>query len=99
MIKILKLVSGEELIADVKDQSNNDVVLDKPCMLQMIPSRANPEQHAMALIPYAIHTEYHKVSVKREHIVWSEEPLKELYNQYNSVFGSGIVMSQGSILN
>lgn len=99
MIKILKLTTGEELIADVKDENGTYVLLDKPCSLQIIPSRSNPEQPSMALIPYAMYTESHKISLKREFIVWSEEPLKELYNQYNSIFGSGIVLSKNNIVN
>ena len=101
MIKIIKLISGEELIADVTpiDIVGNALTLDKPCMLQMVPSRSNPEQPSMALIPYAVYTDSHKVTVKQEHIIWSEEPLKELYNQYNSIFGSGIVVSRSAILN
>ena len=98
MIKITKLISGEELIADVTE-SGSAVSLDKPCILQMVPSRTNPEQPSMALIPYAMYTESHKVTVKSDHVVWSEEPLKELYNQYNSIFGSGIVVSQNSLIN
>lgn len=98
MIMITKLTSGEELIADVTDENGTYISLDKPCVLQMIPSRSNPEQPTMALIPYAMYTESHRVAVKREHVIWSEEPLKELYNQYNSIFGSGIVVSQSPIL-
>lgn len=98
MIKIVKLISGEEIIADVT-LNRNELTLDKPCVLQMMSSRSNPEQPTMALIPYAMYTDSHKVTVKQEHIVWSEEPLKELYNQYNSIFGSGIVVSKSPILN
>lgn len=98
MIKITKLLSGEELIADATE-NGEFVSLDKPCILQMVPSRTNPEQPSMALIPYAMYTESHKVTVKRDHVIWSEEPLKELYNQYNSIFGSGIVVSQNSLIN
>ena len=59
----------------------------------MVPSRSNPEQPSMALIPYGMYTDSHKVTVKQDHIIWSEEPIKELYNQYNSIFGNGIVVA------
>ena len=93
MIKIVKIITGEEIIADVTDENGQYISLEKPCVLQLIPSRSNPEQPSMALIPYAMYTESHRVIVKREHIVWSEEPMKELYNQYNSIFGNGIVVA------
>lgn len=92
MIKIVKLVTGEELIADIT-VDNNFVTLDKPCALQLVPSRANPEQPTMALIPYAPFTSQHSITVSDKHVVWEEEPIKELYNQYNSIFGNGIQLA------
>ena len=70
MIKIVKLISGEEIIADVT-LIGNELSLDKPCVLQMMSSRSNPDQPTMALIPYAMYTESHKVTVKQEHVIWS----------------------------
>lgn len=98
MIKIIKLVTGEEIVADVTEQDQN-YTLEKPVVLQLIASRSIPEQPQMALIPYAGYTEFHCVTVKKDHVVWSEEPMKELYNQYNSIFGNGIVVANQSVLN
>lgn len=96
MIKIIKLVTGEEIVADVTEQDQN-YTLEKPVVLQLIASRSTPEQPQMALIPYAAYTEDHSVTVSKSNIVWTEEPVKELYNQYNSIFGSGIVVPQGGL--
>lgn len=96
MIKILKLVTGEELIATVKE-NNDGLLLDKPCVLQMVPSRADPQQPQMALIPYAAYTVDHAVTVSKSSVVWTEEPVKELYNQYNTIFGSGLVVPSGGL--
>ena len=92
MIKILKLVTGEEVIGDVTE-SGSSLVIDKPCILQLMPSRSNPEQPVMALIPYAPYTKEHRVTIDTKNVIWNEEPMKELYNQYNSLFGSGIVVA------
>ena len=94
MIKILKLVTGEEIIGDIT--GDNTVQIDKPCLIQLVPSRANPDQPAMALIPYGLYTKNHRINVPNEMIIWSEEPMEELYNQYNSIFGSGIVVAKPS---
>lgn len=91
MIKIIKLSTGEELIGDVTD-SNMGYKVVHPCMLQLIPSRNNNEP-TMGMFPYAIHTKEHTILVGKEHVIWTEEPVTDLYNQYNSVFGSGIVMT------
>ena len=91
MIKIVKLITGEELIADVT--GSEILTLSKPCVLQMVPSRQNPEQPMMGMFPYAPYTEDHTIEVDRARIVWDAKPVKELYNQYNSAFGSGIQLA------
>ena len=91
MIRILKLVTGEEIIGD-SSEAHGEITVKKPCYIQIVPSRADPEQPAMALMPYAAYTKEHKVVIDISSIVWSEEPLIELYNQYNSLFGTGLVI-------
>lgn len=91
MIQIVKLVTGEELVGEVV--LDDKVTIKDPCMLQMVPSRGNPDQAAMALIPIAMHIESKSITVKEEHVVWMAKPIKELYNQYNSAFGSGIQLA------
>lgn len=92
MIKIVKLISGEELVGEISF-SNTDVTVKKPCALQMMPSRQDPTQPVMSLIPYAFYTEDHSVKVSQDKIIWMESPVKELYNQYNQIFGSGIQLA------
>jgi hypothetical protein len=89
MIEIIKLTTGEELIANV-DHNTRSVTLSKPCQLQMVPSKSDPSQPMMGMFPYAPYTEHHVIEVNIEHVVWTASPVKELYNQYNSAFGSGI---------
>jgi hypothetical protein len=91
MIKIVKLVTGEELIGDITEQGSR-FVIKHPCLLQLVPSRSNQNEPTMAMFPYAVNTKEHEISVNSTFVIWNSEPVKELYNQYNSVFGSGIVM-------
>lgn len=88
MIKIAKLITGEELIGDVTE-NGNITVFKQPCAVQLVMSRDNMTP-AMSLIPYAFYTEGHTVTVETKNIIWVAEPLKEVYNQYNRLFGSGI---------
>jgi hypothetical protein len=46
----------------------------------------------MALLPYAVYTKNHRVNIGSKDIVWEEDPVQELYNQYSSAFGSGLVV-------
>jgi hypothetical protein len=91
MIKIVKLVTGEELIADTS-VNHNGITLKQPCAIQLMPGRAEG-QTMMGLIPYASYTEDFQVTVSLDKVIWQEKPSKEIYNQYNSAFGSGIQLS------
>lgn len=91
MIKIVKLVTGEELIADT-NVDHNGITLKQPCAIQLMPGRAEG-QTMMGLIPYASYTEDFQVTVSLDKVIWQEKPSKEIYNQYNSAFGSGIQLS------
>lgn len=99
MIKILKLVTGEELLGDVDEIANqlNQLKFVKPCILQLVPSRNNPEQVGMALIPYASYAKDHTIMVDKDSVVWEQEPMDEVRNQYNSIFGNGIVLAKSLV--
>ena len=92
MIQVIKLSTGEELIGEV-EASDKVTRISKPCALQWMPSRANPDQPMMGLIPYAAYVDGHNIIVKNEQVVWSGKPVTALYNQYNSIFGTGIQLA------
>lgn len=94
MIKILKLVTGEEILGEVEDETFTKITLKNPCALHMVPSRSNPDQVGMALVPYASYTKEHKITVTMRSIIWEQEPVDELRNQYNSIFGNGIMIAK-----
>jgi hypothetical protein len=89
MIKIVKLTTGEELIADV-ERVDGKVSLKKPAAIQLMPSQTNPQQIMVGLFPYAQYAQNHGIDVAESFIVWESTPVDDLYNQYNSMFGSGI---------
>jgi hypothetical protein len=91
MIKIVKLITGEELIADVTTD-HIGITLKQPCAIQLMPGRSEG-QTMMGLIPYASYTEDFKVTVELDKVIWQEKPSKDIYNQYNSAFGSGIQLA------
>lgn len=92
MISAVKLITGEEIFGDVT--VGDRVTIKNPCILQHVPSQYNMEQPTMALVPIAMHLEDRSITVKEEHVMWMNTPVKEIYNQYNSYFGSGIQLAR-----
>lgn len=96
MVLISKIITGEEVIGDVTEMGDS-VRIKNPCAIAFVPSRDQPGQQSLGLIPYAAYTKEHAVEIKKEHIVWQESLAQEVYNQYNMVFGSGIQIVSGSL--
>lgn len=73
MIKIIKLTTGEELVAKVST-SGSKVKIEKPFILQMAPNNS-PEgggQMGLALFPYAPYVKDHTIEVGADNIVWQQ---------------------------
>ncbi len=82
-IKIVKLFNGEELIGEYDEKTN---VIKNPVI--MIP--VNKEQIAFQpWLPYAEDKEY---QLKETMIIITATPSSTILNEYNRVFGSGIVV-------
>lgn len=96
MIKIYKLITSEEVVGEAKEDGDN-ITIKQPCAIMLLASRSTPDNHSMALVPYAGYTKSHEVSIKKSAIVWEAEVAEELYNQYNMIFGTGIQIVPGSM--
>jgi len=89
MIKILKLITSEEVVGEVIEK-NELITINQPCAVMLIASRSTPDQHSMALVPYAGYTKDHSITISKDKIVWEAELAEDVFNQYNAIFGSGI---------
>lgn len=89
MIKILKLVTSEEVVGEIIEEKDL-ITIKQPCAVMLIASRSTPDQHSMALVPYAGYTKDHTITLSKDKIVWEAELAEEVFNQYNAIFGSGI---------
>lgn len=96
MIKLYKLITSEEVIGQATDD-NEFIIIKQPCAIMLIASKSTPDNHSMALVPYAGYTKDHSVRIKKESIVWEAEVAEELYNQYNMIFGTGIQIVPGHL--
>ena len=85
-IKIVRLTSGEELIAKA-EETDTHVTLKKPAIL--IP--AGKDQLAFGQwLPYANITD--GVEISLNYVVFIVDPMDELAAQYEESFGSGLVV-------
>ena len=95
-IRIIKLVTGEELLGDVTDLGLTYSVKNG-VVVALVPSRANPQQPSIGLAPWLPYAETDAIMIPKQHIVYEAKPIKEMVNNYNSIFG-GIITPPKTLL-
>ena len=89
-IKIVKLITGEEVICEYKEEENI-IILENPIIIATVPSE---EGIIIAMtFPWMLVSDESTFKLNKNHILCSVNPSEELSNQYSSQFGSGIVIA------
>ena len=92
-VKLLRLKSGEDVIADVTLVDTEDTIkLENPAMLMPIPGHAHGGQVSMGFGPWAPFSDDKQFEIPRDWLVYISTPNMDLLNQYNQMFGLGIVV-------
>jgi len=81
-VKVLKLITGEEVIARVTEEENNLISLKKPMTLQMIPPTTSTGQVGFALVPWMKAAKNEKVIISTEHIIAEDEGSEQTEKNY-----------------
>jgi len=89
-IKIVKFINGEELIGEAK-QNSDYITMSDVAQIIMVPGKVEG-QAGMALAPYMQYAKSKSFDFHVNNIMTMADPVDELYNQYNRIFGSGIVL-------
>ena len=81
-VKVLKLITGEELIARVIEEKNNLITLEKPMILQMLAPDRTTGQIPFALVPWMKAAKNEKVIISTEHIIAEDEGSEQTEKNY-----------------
>ena len=84
-VKVLKLITGEELIARVIEEKNNLITLEKPMILQMMAPDRTTGQIPFALVPWMKAAKNEKVTISTEHIIAEDEASEQTEKNYLQV--------------
>lgn len=99
-VKIIKLITGEELLAEVTVSSPipTSVTLKNPVRIVVMPNKVDPKTPNVGFAPWAEFSEDRIFELDKAHILAIINPIKEFVNQYNSMFGGLVVPSSNLIL-
>ena len=80
-VKVLKLITGEEVIARITEEENNLISLKQPMTLQMLPPTSTG-QVGIALVPWMKSAKNEKVTISTEHVLVTDEASDQSEKNY-----------------
>lgn len=92
-IKLFKFVSGEEIIADVEKTEEWGVIVKDAVTLVYKPHEGG--QMTVGFAPFMPYSQG-KINLYNVSILAESEPQEDLKNEFNRIFGSGIVVAQAN---
>ena len=102
-IKILKMRSGEEIIASMDTTFSGETAtgytLKNPCMLIPTPSTDGQYRGNVSIIPWmATVKQANGIAVPVDAVLFTADPIVELQNEYSQAFGSGLVVPSDTVM-
>lgn len=102
-VKLVRLITGEELIAEIMPSSDTVVKMRNPVRIVIIPQdprlQYDPNRkEQIGLAPWATFTEDRIFMVDKSHVLCIMNPVKEFINQYQTMFGGIITPSTGLLV-
>ena len=88
-IKCVKLITGEDIIADYSISDDGIVKLENPVQVSMVPTRTGEPN--FGFIPFPLPSNDKVIYIRDDKLIFVCEPADEFITQYNSIFGAGII--------
>jgi hypothetical protein len=85
-VKLIRMVSGEEVLAQILEEGDSGLVVKNPAII--LPAG----QGRLALVPWLPYAETEGMYLASKVYSFMVVPKTDLLNEYNSMFGSGLVL-------
>ena len=96
-LKIIRMLTGEEIIAEVLEDVYETIKVKNPLRIVVMPSKTDPNAPTVGLAPYIQFSDEKELTLNRYHVTTVATPVADFVNQYNSVFG-GLVVPNSKII-
>ena len=83
-VKVLKMITGEEVMARVSNDLSNGgglITLDNPMTLQAVPTNQQG-QMGFALVPWLMTGKSEKITISTDHIIAQDDPKDQARKNY-----------------
>ena len=92
-IKLVTFKTNHTIMGDVTE-STNSIKIKQPVQVVSVPPRSANDPGSVAFSPFLEYSEEFKTgfTINNADILTTSTPVEELSNQYNQIFGSGLVV-------
>lgn len=96
-IKVIRLVTGEEIIGEVTSDSGTVLTVKNPVRILVIPT-ADQNNPKVGFGPFTQWTEDKDLTFDKSHVMFIATPITEFVNQYTAMFGGLVVPPSSKII-
>jgi hypothetical protein len=96
MIKLFRLVTGEEVVGEILESTNEFHHIKNPCAIGIAMNSTG--QPTLNMHPWLMFSTEKSVTIKDTHVLFVSDVDIKIQNKYNEIFGSGIVIAKQSIV-
>ena len=97
VVKLLRLKSGEDIVGEVIRENEELITISNPAILMPVShSPGRQDQIQIGLAPWIPFSEEKEFKLPRDWVLLITIPAQNIVNNYNQIFGSGIVVPQVS---
>jgi hypothetical protein len=96
-IKIIRLITGEEILVEVTLDTGFKVTVKNPIRIVVIPNKQNMKEPTVGLAPWTEFSSDTEFTLDKQHILLIMTPIPEFVNQYQMAF-SKIITPQPNLL-
>lgn len=93
-VKLVTLKTDKTLLATITEDASmpGAIILKEPVQIVVLPPRSQTDSGGIAFVPFLDYSEEFKtgIVISPNDILTLTTPQRELLNQYNTMFGSGI---------
>jgi hypothetical protein len=95
-LQILKLTTGEDILAEVVENTIGTISFKNPVRIVVVPSK-DPRTPSVGFAPWGEFSQDKQFTIDKSHVVCIMAPIQEFLNQYNAMFG-GIVAASSKLI-
>jgi len=95
-LRILRLLTGEEILGDILEETDTHYKVKNPCSIGLAMGESG--KPALNMQPMLMLADQKVVSIKKDHVTFDVSVAIEIKSKYNEFFGSGIVLAKKSII-